>query len=314
MQITDANRQEWLDRRRQSIGASEAFDVLSRPLSLYFRKLGLVDEPEPTWAMRRGLALEPLLKSEYERATGERIVLTQEFCVHPERPEISATADGVTLGGELVEFKSVNHHVAQRELGDPGTDQIPDRWRCQAYVQMAVHEAGIVRFAVDVAGMEFRLYEVVRRDSMIDPLLDRISAFWHDHIVPRRPPASDAADLETMARVIPDEGTVVDLPSEADFLAHQLRQAKAMVKHWGAKADAHQAGLIALMGTHGTAHTPAGRVLTRKRIDVKESVRKASHYYRFNVNEKGIEGNDEHTGNQRERETQLSDHAGAAQG
>jgi predicted phage-related endonuclease len=69
------DRAAWLERRRQTLGASDAAAALGlspycSPLQLYLRKIGSLPEQEETEAMRWGTLLEPLLAREYTRRTG----------------------------------------------------------------------------------------------------------------------------------------------------------------------------------------------------------------------------------------------------
>lgn len=284
MLVTETNRAEWLAKRRESIGASEAYDVLARPLTLYLRKLGLIEDDELNEAMRVGLFMEPYLKSRFQEETSQKVVQDQVWERHGSHPEITATADGLTLDGDLVEYKTIDKDRARKDLGPSGSDVIPERWTAQAYVQMAVHETGRVWFAVLVGGNDFRLYEVERREVAIDLLIDRVSGFWHDHITPRIPPRADLADLDALRRIVP-EPTEIPLGMAADALIDQYHELKALAKRYGAEADAIQAQLRGMLLTAELGRTPMGRELRLQRIERREHKVKASTFYKFAIKE-----------------------------
>ncbi|MBW1723715.1 MAG: YqaJ viral recombinase family protein [Deltaproteobacteria bacterium] len=86
------DRKEWLKERHKGLGGSDSPVVLGvnpwkKPVDLWAEKRGLIeDDQEPSPAMRRGTALEPIVADMYTQAAGVTTAVEPEILVHPEHP------------------------------------------------------------------------------------------------------------------------------------------------------------------------------------------------------------------------------------
>jgi putative phage-type endonuclease len=115
------NTPEWLEWRRDKIGASEVAAILGvspydTAYTLWERKLGLIPEKEKTFAMQRGHDLEDKIRNDFIKESGidlEPKVLTSE-----EHPFLIASLDGISLDGKtVIEIKCPNkedHFLAKK--------------------------------------------------------------------------------------------------------------------------------------------------------------------------------------------------------
>jgi len=93
------DRKEWLKERHKGLGGSDSPVVLGvnpwkKPVDLWAEKRGLIeDDQEPSPAMRRGTALEPIVADMYTQAAGVTTAVEPEILVHPEHPWMLANID-----------------------------------------------------------------------------------------------------------------------------------------------------------------------------------------------------------------------------
>jgi putative phage-type endonuclease len=98
--MNEAERLAWLERRRSSLGSSDAAAVcgLSRfrtPLHVYLDKKGLLSEEE-TGRQKWGRMLEEVVAQAYVEETGQRVSMPpKEILYHPEETWLSASLDRV---------------------------------------------------------------------------------------------------------------------------------------------------------------------------------------------------------------------------
>lgn len=138
MSIPEQNTQEWLEWRKNKIGASDAPIVMGKspwktPHELYEEKIGLKNDFRETTAMARGKALEPYALESFCNHIG--VVLAPKVFVHPKHEYIIASIDGVSADGKTaVEIKcpGVRTHVLAME------GKISDHYQIQMQHQMEV--------------------------------------------------------------------------------------------------------------------------------------------------------------------------------
>ena len=272
LEVEVGDRDAWLAERRSGIGASEAAAALGlspfeTPLQLYLRKAGLLADAEETDAMYWGSAMEPILFDRYERETGRRVVERQRFLRSGPHPHLFATLDGVRDDGLPVECKTISGWKA-RDLGDEFSDEVPDHWLCQAYMQMWLAGAGAVDFAVVVWGNtpRFRRFTVERTprvEQALAAILPRLHEFW-GRVVRREPPAADAsADARLVPLLYPDPDGTTRLGDTAVEVADRLESAREAAKAAQATADRARAELLLALGDAREGVLPDGRRVRR---------------------------------------------------
>jgi len=304
--ISTANmsREEWLRVRSQGIGGSEIAAIAGvspweTPLSVYLRKVGELPEREETDAMRWGTLLEPLIADEYRRRHPEASVRRGNAVLrHPEVPYFLANIDREirTKGAPpaVLEIKT-----ASAWMGGRWRDDVPDHVVTQAqwYLSITGYTKAVV--AVLIGGQEYREFEIARDEDIIGYLHEIGRRFWEEHVIPRIPPAVEAADLSTVERMHPESnGEVIDLPPTALSLLQEYEAAKEAEKEAQARREKAEAELKALLGDYEAGYAGDRLVkwatVSTSRIDTKRL--KAEHpdiyeryvttstYRRFSVN------------------------------
>jgi len=278
---------EWYEKRKLGVGASESASLLGlpgaykTPLDLYLSKT-TETAVEENRAMRRGTLLEPLLIAEFQEQSG--LTVKTHPCPlyqHPEHTFLLATPDGELENGDLLELKTL-HPRFSSQLGEPGTDQAPLNWVCQAQQQMAVTGAKRVHLFC-MTGFEDSWHGVVERnDRLIDLIIARTREFWA-MVEARTPPLPDwskASDLEAIARLYPvDVGKVLRMPDRMAAAWMQRQRLEQRAKRLSARADKLKAKVLHAMGDAEIAfHPSVAWEITRKAMpeaEVKAFTKKA---------------------------------------
>jgi putative phage-type endonuclease len=163
---------EWLAARRRGITASEIAIVMglspySSPFKLYHQKLGALPDDDDQAVFERGRVLEPYIAEKFGKLHPEFAILGdgRSLYAHPDRLWQLATpdrmvnetgeTDACTCGADLQMHYGHEPRCGQEllgpvavlecktdggsdEWGEPGTDEIPVHYRCQALWQMDV--------------------------------------------------------------------------------------------------------------------------------------------------------------------------------
>ncbi len=168
--------QEWLDFRKDRIGASDAPVIMgaspwSTPYKLWQVKLGMT-EVRQNDAMRRGLELEPMIRREYELMTG--INVHPDVVVHPERDWMIASLDGINREKKVaVEIKNANEKDHQEAV----EGRVPKKYYPQIQHQFACLTDFSVHYFSHRQG-EFALVEVKRDEDYIQELYKKEEEFY----------------------------------------------------------------------------------------------------------------------------------------
>lgn len=286
--VTD--RAAWLEERKRGIGASEAPAVLGLSpfedaTTLALRKLGRLPAVEESEAMELGTLMEPVLAELYQRRTGRAIVYQQVFRKDPKLPFLFATVDGVDSESELVEFKTTGAWSA-KELGEEGTDEVPEHWLIQAHQQMHVCRKDVVNFAVLVGGQSFRSFTVRRNQALIDAMLPSLEQFW-DTVQRGEVPESPATlyTPKILAALNPEcSGEALCGPGFTSIVA-EYERLKDVEKRAKEGAEGLKAEILKAMGKNEIGLLDDGRRLKRYLISMPErtQVVKAhiQHYFKI---------------------------------
>lgn len=268
---TDMPRDEWLARRRNGIGGSDAAALcgLSRwqsRLEVWAEKTGVMGELErETEAMRWGTLLEGVVRQEVAERTGVDIRPLHWLLAHPDRPWQQANVDGLAcvdvndLG--IYEGKTSGTFAAD----EWAHDEVPDQYVLQGQHYLAVTGLPWVLYGVLIGGQRLEVRKVDRDEELIEDLTRIEEQFWHDHVeagIPPEPDGSKActdlmgklwdAKAGSVLTVDPDE--VADLIGERALAIEEETAA-------GERRAAAENRLKALLGEHEEARSPAGRKL-----------------------------------------------------
>ena len=144
---------------------------------------------EQTPAMRMGHLLEPVILEEYKTITGRIVfgnLLERVDGWRRGHLDGSSWAAGESHSGRVVEAKATG--VWRKELGDPGTDQVPPEWLLQGqwYAELADLEA--IDYAVMTKPTEVLIYTAERCRDLFK-LSDEVAGeFWHKNVKELVPP------------------------------------------------------------------------------------------------------------------------------
>lgn len=275
-------REQWLEWRKGGVGASDVAVILGlhpkrTALDLYAEKIGEGEPQKETLNMFLGKVAEPWLATEYEEATGFRLVQTQVPVVCPTRPHLRATLDGIRTDSRPVELKAV-FNQAVREFGEENSDELPSRFLAQATGQMLAADEDCVDFGVgSTSWPSLRVYTVRRDESLCRIVLDKVDWFW-DCVTSRTPPPiTQVSDLQHLPLYGDDPN-----PIALGFADHQAwDEYKALgvrISELESQRDGYKLAIYQALGSHATGLLPTGDRIVRKMINRKAQMQKACTY------------------------------------
>jgi hypothetical protein len=214
------------------VGAVAGVDPWTTPLSLWRRKLGREAWPAPELEpLRIGRALEGPVVELVRETIPLPVRRNRATFLHPRFPEVPlfATPDAFVGRDRLLEVKVVGIY------GAPAWDDGPPAHvTLQARAQLAVVDAEACYVAA-LIGTELRL-GLVERDPAVElELLDGVTAFVYERLLPKLEP-DPVTDAERWARLVDEAGRLdgeVLADDDADELGAQLvttRQARALLE------------------------------------------------------------------------------------
>lgn len=263
---TAGSRAEWLEQRRQGVGASDASAILGlsaweSAYSLWEQKTGRVPLDVPVTEdqqelMDWGNLLEPVIREETARRLGVTIEKPEHAYAHPDRLWQRVNPDGLTPDGVLFEAKNTHYRMAHLWEG-----QVPDHAEVQVHHGAAVLGATHAIVAGLVGGNRLYVHEVTINPTVVQILTEQEGEFW-DYVQRDTPPPVDG-HLRTMQALTrewahrPGVKEVAQVEVEDHWQAY--RDADARLK--AAERDKAQAlaQITALMDGHDELVT-GGRV------------------------------------------------------
>jgi putative phage-type endonuclease len=291
MQTLEFNsRAEWLARRRQGVGASEAAVIFGKspwktPLQLYLEKTGEFPEQEQTDAMRRGLRLERFVAEEYQEETGITLEKPPAIIIHPEAPWCLASLDYWIPGQKVVQIKTSDTWAAAA-FGEPGTDEVPEHYALQVQQEMAVSGLPVAEIALlHVGTWRFDVYVIERNPGVIEAMIEAEREFM-DRVCRRDPPLPDfthPTTAEILAMLEPTAGEAIFLDDEAQELADEYTRLGAAAGETKKRRDELKARLIYAMGPAEKGELPDGRIVRRKAVERKGYTVAPSNYVDFRI-------------------------------
>lgn len=261
-----SDRVEWLERRRRGIGGSDVAGVIgvspwASPWSVWADKVGLtpLDESGVTDAMEFGTRAEPMMTEWFTDRTGLTVAGEQMELQHPERGWMLCTVDGLVFDAGTCTSGGVDDALGVHEIKTTtGTaaewdEDIPVHYQCQAQWSMAVSGLERVWFSVlhlAFGRVAYRTYEFDRDENEIKFLVERCSAFWHEHVLTGDPPPADKHRATTSALNVawPDADGTVDADDEAHKLIADIHEADRWKDQCQADGDRLRNRLRALLG------------------------------------------------------------------
>lgn len=194
----EQNTLEWLEHRKNYVGASDAPIIMGlspwkTPYQLYEEKISNeVDMSPPSASAERGKMMEPIARSEYEKYTG--ISVSPAMVYHPEILYMSASLDGISEDKKrAVEIKNVK--AEYHDLAKNG--KVPEIYYPQLQHQLAIlfalYGIGVLDYYSYRNG-EGALVEVGIDEKYLKKLCKEEGAFWNNNVLLRNPPELSDGD------------------------------------------------------------------------------------------------------------------------
>lgn len=273
------SRDEWLQLRKQGLGGSDASAVagLNRyrsPLSVYYEKVGGAPDVEENEFMYWGNVLEEVVADEFSKRTGLKVRRRNAILQSKEHPFMIANVDRLLIGvDEGLECKTASAYKS----GEWSNDNIPWEYELQCHHYMSVTGFSAWWIAVLIGGNQFIYKRVERDENIIQQLVKIESDFWHQHVIPQRPPFPDGtpAATATVNALYPrSTGSEIDLPSEVEKWVSQRDAANDAIKAATEYKEEAENRLKVLMGENEIGRFRDIKVtwknVTSNRIDSKK--------------------------------------------
>lgn len=201
------SREEWLEARKDGIGASEVATIVGlnpweTPYQLWRRKTGLDPAKPMNAAMNTGHILEDGVAQYWAQATGREIIAASKddfMFIDKDRPYLRVSPDrtfwleGATRNDDnkgILECKTTRMKV------DP--DDIPKYWFCQVQMNLGVagYTQGSLAWLSAGQGFDFGYKDLNFVPDFFEWLVESVSRFWTDNIVGgQEPSAVNVADV-----------------------------------------------------------------------------------------------------------------------
>lgn len=265
------NTAEWLDFRRNKIGASDlpiimGFSPYSTPLSLWKRKLGFEPEPIMSAAMQYGRDTEDFVRKLVQDS------LNKEF-----RPQVFqndvydwaiASVDGYNDNEDIViEIKCAN----KNDHAEAINGQVPLKYYPQLQWQYFVTEAKKLFYCS--YNDNLAIVEVKKDDEFIDKAVKQAKEFY-ERLVNFDPPKEEEKDI----RIIND--------SSFKEIADEWKELIKMKK----EIEKRENELKQKMLEYADGYNSEGYGVKMTKVIRKGTVDMSKIYQKFNISEKDVEG------------------------
>lgn len=239
----DLSRDEWLDVRKRGIGSSDSSSAIGlnpykSQLELWLEKTNRdqhLAKPNPdddSAPVFWGVVLEPVVASQYQRRSGNKVRKINAVLQHPEIPWMLANIDREVVGSpdvQILECKTAGINGARL-----WRDGVPKYVEVQVMHQLAVTGKQAADVAVLLAGQQLEVYRIERDELLIKHLIELERQFWHYVETDTPPPADGSDSAERALRLLypDDDGEELDFTqdpalSETFFSLKQVRRTQA---------------------------------------------------------------------------------------
>jgi putative phage-type endonuclease len=235
---------EWHEARK-GIGGSDVASVMDlnpwkSAYTLYCEKTGLIDSTiEPSMPMKMGTAFEPVIRQLFQESNKEWLTIHETGTwASIEDPRSVANPDGI------VEWADGSLGVLEIKFSRMYWDKLPEHYNLQ--VQHYLWVLGLKRaIVVAVAGGDWKEFEVVRDDSLVQTMKSRLQAFYGFLDTDTAPDYDGSESTYETVRELSEglqEGEI-----ELGSLWANLLQAKSESEYWEKQFKAHKSAVLAFM-------------------------------------------------------------------
>ena len=235
---------EWHEARK-GLGGSDIASVMDMnpwksAFTLYAEKTGLIENNiEPSIPMQMGTAFEPVIRELFEKNNSEWLKVHETGTwASIEEPRSVANPDGI------IEWDDGSLGVLEIKFSRMYWDKLPEHYNLQVqhYLSVLGLKRGVV---VAVAGGDWKEFDVVRDDSLIDTMKRRVEAFYGFLDTNTAPDYDGSESTYESVREL-SEG-LQDGDIELGSLWANLLQAKSESEYWETQFKAHKSAVLAFM-------------------------------------------------------------------
>lgn len=266
MQAPTLSREEWLERRRSTITATDIAKILGlNPYGsahdVYLDKKGLLPEVEENEPMWWGSQMEAKIGERYAFDKGVELI-PGDFVTDPDEPFFGCTPDFLINPDSILECKVAGEGAA-RNFGDSETDQVPDHYLCQVMWQMAVTRTKVGRLAVLLPSLRMRTYTFHWDEQLIQHMRYQARKFWHEYVKSDNPPplSGHKSDSEYLKSRFPKEEpeSMIVADWNTDELATKLKVAIAKENEASLEVEEIKNHIKQFMGENAVLETTSGK-------------------------------------------------------
>lgn len=282
MKITYASRDEWLQARKQGLGASEIAAILGEdqwdsPFSVWGDKSGRAPKPPlQSEAAEWGLHLEEPIAKRFGIVSGRRVEVAPPFTIwtHPVFSWKKATPDALQWplvtdpfqGPGVLQVKTAGERVAYGEDEDTNwTSGPPVKHQIQLQHEMDVTGCSWGSLVCLVGGQQLLgPFDFDRNLKFIDDIHDLLLDFWRK-VQDGEPPEVDGkeATFKALRRLYPSDTSDVHIgDSELEATLQRLTAIRATKKELEEEELLLKNKAAAAIGAASVATLPSGETWT----------------------------------------------------
>ena len=235
---------EW-HKARQGLGGSDIASVMDMnpwksAFTLYAEKTGLIDgNIEPSLPMQMGTAFEPVIRDLFVKNNSEWLKVHETGTwASIEEPRSVANPDGI------IEWDDGSLGVLEIKFSRMYWDKLPEHYNLQVqhYLSVLGLKRGVV---VAVAGGDWKEFDVVRDDSLVEAMKRRVEAFYGFLDTNKAPDYDGSESTYETVRELSEGLQEGDI--ELGSLWANLLQAKSESEYWETQFKAHKSAVLAFM-------------------------------------------------------------------
>jgi putative phage-type endonuclease len=270
LQTDEMSYEEWLEKRKDSIGGSDAGPIMgysdyASRLTLYLQKKGMAEAKEMSRAAKRGKLLEPVIRDWFADSWPDITVAKVPYMFYShDYPFMSANIDGILLvdglvniGGKIISSLGGLEIKSSKTGYGFGKDEIPDGYYAQVQHYMAV--LGLPWFVLSACFLEteeIANYVIERDEGFIADLIRQEQDFWGNYIVPGVMPAAIGIDAEDdmITGIFEGSQSTIVLGAEETALCSEFVELKNQSKAVEKRIDAIAVDLKAVLALKATGN------------------------------------------------------------
>ena len=237
--MTFANREAWLEARKQGIGASDVGTILGvnpyeTPLQLWRKKMGIDAPTAENNAMLMGHLLEDAVAQRWALETGKSIIANSKddfMFVDADKSYLRVSPDR-TYWLDNTSKNDDNKGILECKTTqrDIDADTIPQSWFCQVQMNLGVANYQHGSLAWLKMGRDFGYRDIEFDPEFFAWMVEEVDKFWVDNIMGKKAP--DPINVTDILVTYPSH--VSDKSKEADeylvSLCGQLKEIKSQIK------------------------------------------------------------------------------------